>query len=127
MTTVDVTQKIIEDITARYTDAQATNKIPDTWELVGLAVQLIENQEPPKLTGQQKMTAVKQIVAGVIQQLPIPDGSKEHLQQTLFRVENLVEVSLQLIARNEQLSKSCLSCLGSTAKKIHLPFPIVQA
>jgi hypothetical protein len=132
MTTPDplaaATQKIIDDITAYYADAQKSNTVPDLWELVGLAVQFIEKPIPgvAKLTGAQKMAAVKQIVAGVIHQLPIPETTKAYLQQTLFKVENLVEVSLELLERNQQLQKGCMSCLSSTAKTLHIPFPVIN-
>jgi len=122
------TQQIVADITARYANAQATNRIPDIWELVGLAVQLIETPIPgvPKLTGVHKMSLVKQIVAAVVQQLPIQSASKEHLQQTLFKIQNLVEVSLQLLERHEKLQRKCTGCFGSTPEKVIIPFELIK-
>ena len=132
MTTPDfldiATQKIVADITARYNDASTNNHIPDNWELVGLAVQLIENpiEGVAKLTGTQKMEAVKKIIATVIQQLPIPESSKQHLQQTYFKIEDLVEVSLSLLKSNAKLEKSCFACLGCTSKLLRTPFEVVK-
>lgn len=147
-TSAPIIDAIIADMTQRYISAQTTNTVPSMLELVAIGVQLVDRTNAsPALTGSQKMEIVKQVVAGIVAQLPMPADIRAQLQAGLFVVENLAEVALSLLKANAMIStqvettiKSCTpgwcpSCFKSdgvettsavATKPLSIPFPVIQ-
>jgi len=143
-TIATTTQSIIAEMKQRYASAEASNTVPSMLELVALGVQMVDQRpQTPPLTGIQKMEIVKQVVAGIIDILPISESAKTQLQAGLFLVENVAEVALSLLKANEMLAtevetviKGCMPswcCADSstrvpvtTTKALNIPFPLIK-
>lgn len=114
--------KIVGEIVTRL-----AGRIPDAWDLVGLAVQLIEQPIDgiKKLSGVEKSGAVKEIVSQSIRKLAVPASSKEALQKSLTKLEALIESTLVLIEVNEKLIAST-GCCSAPPALTPLPFDLLN-
>jgi len=131
----NATQDIINILKKRYAEVQALNRVPSLLELAALSVQLVDAYS---LTGSQKMLVVKLVVAGLVDQLPIPASEKAQMQAALFTVQNLAEVALSLIAANKRLeaeaqklasafsSRCCPGKVPIELKPVNIPFPLLH-